>query len=212
MQHILVYADSLSWGIIPDSRNRLAFHERWPGVLEQDLREAGLDVRVTEDCLNGRRTVWDDPFKPGRNALDTVAQVIEAQSPLSLIILMLGTNDYQATHRNNAWLSSQGLKAVVEKIRQAPIEPGMSIPPILIVSSPLITQPKGTIAPKFLGAEERCVGMVEAYREVADETGCVFFDSNSVTTASRVDGIHLDREQHEILGKSLVQVAQGILA
>jgi len=211
MQHILVYADSLSWGIIPDTRNRLSFLERWPGVLEQGLKEAGHEVRITEDCLNGRRTVWDDPFKAGRNALQSVAQVIETQSPLSLIILMLGTNDFQATHQNNAWLSAQGLKAVVEKARQAPIEPGMTIPRILIVSPPLITEPKGTIAAKFFGAEKRCVGMNEAYKGIAKETGCEFFDCNTVTTASRVDGIHLDREQHDILGKALVSVTLNLL-
>jgi lysophospholipase L1-like esterase len=67
MQQILVYADSLSWGIVPDTRRRWPFTTRWPGVMEQALVNAGHDVRVIEDCLNGRRTVWEDPFKPGRN-------------------------------------------------------------------------------------------------------------------------------------------------
>ena len=30
MKPILVYADSLTWGIIPDTRLRLPFEERWP--------------------------------------------------------------------------------------------------------------------------------------------------------------------------------------
>ena len=67
MKQILVYADSLSWGIIPETRRRLPFDQRWPGVLEHALLAAGRRVRVIEDCLNGRRTVFDDPFKPGRN-------------------------------------------------------------------------------------------------------------------------------------------------
>ena len=65
MQHILVYADSLSWGIIPTTRKRLEFDQRWPGVMEIELNRAGKTVRVIEDCLTGRRTVWHDPFKPG---------------------------------------------------------------------------------------------------------------------------------------------------
>ena len=65
MQHILVYSDSLSWGIIPTTRKRLLFDQRWPGVMEMSLCSSGKKVRVIEDCLNGRRTVWDDPFKPG---------------------------------------------------------------------------------------------------------------------------------------------------
>ena len=40
---------------------------------------------MTEDCLNGRRTVWEDPFKAGRNGRLGVEQRIEAQSPLNLV-------------------------------------------------------------------------------------------------------------------------------
>ncbi len=57
MHQILVYADSLSWGIVPNTRQRLAFDARWPGVMEAALVTAGHAVRVIEDCLNGRRTV-----------------------------------------------------------------------------------------------------------------------------------------------------------
>lgn len=46
MQQVLIYGDSLSWGIIPDTRQRFAFEQRWPGVMENDLNQAGLSVRV----------------------------------------------------------------------------------------------------------------------------------------------------------------------
>ncbi len=93
MQQILVYSDSLSWGIIPTTRQRLPFEARWPGVMEICLNKiADKHYRVLEDCLNGRRTVFEDPFKAGRNGLDGLAQKIECQSPLALLILMLGTS------------------------------------------------------------------------------------------------------------------------
>jgi hypothetical protein len=120
MQHILVYADSLSWGIVPLTRQRLPFDRRWPGVLELALNSAGRKVRVVEDCLNGRRTVWDDPFKPGRNGLVGLAQRMEIHSPVDLVILLLGTNDFQSMHPHNAWHSSQGIAALVSAIRTAP--------------------------------------------------------------------------------------------
>ena len=94
MDQILVYSDSLTWGIIPNTRRRLQFSARWPGVLERALKEHGTEVRVVENCLNGRRTVWNDPFKAGRNGAEGMAQVIEMHSPLSLVVLMLGTNDF----------------------------------------------------------------------------------------------------------------------
>jgi lysophospholipase L1-like esterase len=167
---------------------------------------------VIEDCLNGRRTVWEDPFKPGRNGLQGLAQRIEIHSPLSLVILMLGTNDLQFAHPyNNGWSAAQGIATLVNAIRTAPIEPGMPVPPVLVVSPPPIHSPKGPIAPKFLGAENRCAGLAEAYREISSNLRCHFFDAGSVTPASRVDGIHLDADQHVILGLALLDVVAPIL-
>lgn len=212
MHQVLVYSDSLTWGIVPNTRNRLPFDERWPGVLEGKLNRSGSWVRVIEDCLNGRRTVWDDPFKPGRNGLKGLAQRIEIHSPLALVILMLGTNDFQFCHPyNDAWSAAQGIAALANEIRKAPIEPEMPVPRILIVSPPQIRSPQGNIAAKFRGAEERSIGLAHAYARVASELGCDCFDAETVTTASVVDGVHLDADQHKKLGAALAEVVRRIM-
>ena len=212
MQHVLIYGDSLTWGIVPNTRQRLPFEERWPGVLENKLNENGRRVRLTEDCLNGRRTVWEDPFKPGRNGLAGLAQCMEKHSPLALVILMLGTNDFQFSHpHNNAWSAAQGIAALVHEIRKAPIEPGMPVPSILVVCPPPVGPPQGILAAKFSGAEQRCAGLADAYRAVSSDLACQFFDAASVTSSSRVDGIHLDADQHLALGHALAEVVGPIL-
>ena len=213
MHQILVYSDSLTWGVIPNTRNRLPFDERWPGVLENKLNASGQRARLIEDCLNGRRTVWDDPFKPGRRGLEGLAQRVEINSPLSLVILMLGTNDFQFSHPyNDAWSAAQGIATLVGEIRKAPIEPGMPMPPILVVCPPPIQSPRGAIAAKFAGAEQRCPGLADAYRANSCALGCHFFDAGSVTSASKVDGIHLDQDQHLALGRALADVVASILS
>jgi lysophospholipase L1-like esterase len=211
LHHILVYGDSLTWGIIPGTRQRLAPGQRWPHVLERDLRRLGTDVRVIEDSLNGRRTAWDDPFKPGRNGLVGLEQRIEVNSPLPLLILMLGTNDFQSVHQNAAWQSSQGVAALVRAIRRAPVEPGMPVPRVLIVAPPPIQTPGAEMAQKFAGGTEKGAGVAEAYRLVAEELDCAFFDSGRVIHASEADGVHLDADQHEVLGRELVPVVAGLL-
>lgn len=211
MRQILVYADSLSWGIVPLTRQRLAFDARWPGVLEHRLNAGGRAVRVLEDCLNGRRTVWEDPFKPGRNGLVGLAQRIESHSPLALVVLMLGTNDLQSMHPHTAWHAAQGIAALVGAIRTAPIEPGMPVPPVLVVAPPPVDAPKGPLAPKFLGADAKCRGLADAYREVTTALDCHFFDAARVTAASRVDGIHLDADQHRALGEALADVVRPLV-
>src|SRR5262245_46010615 len=213
MQHILVYGDSLSWGIIPNSRRRLPFNERWPGVMERLLVADGHQVRVIEDCLNGRRTAWDDPFKPGRNALDGLEQRMEINSPLALVVLMLGSNDFQSVHQNNAWHSGQGLAAVIRAMRRAPIEPGMPVPPILVVAPPPVTTPVGKpIWEKFEGAPAKSERAVDAYAAIAAEMDCQFFDAGRVVSTSPLDGIHLDADQHAALAAALAKVIADLLA
>ncbi len=180
--------------------------------MERTLISRGLNVRVIEDCLNGRRTVWDDPFKPGRNGRVGLEQRIEIHSPLALVILMLGTNDFQSMHCNNAWLSAQGIASLVDGIRNAPIEPGMPTPPILIVAPPLLHEPRGAMGTKFAGGDAKCAGLVDAYRQVAESLKCGFFDANAVTTSSRVDGVHLDEDQHSALGVAIADAVQVILS
>lgn len=212
MHQILVYADSLTWGIIPDTRQRLPFAARWPGVVEGELLKSGHAARIIEDCLNGRRTAWDDPLKPGRNGRIGIEQRVEVNSPLALVILMLGTNDFQSMHQNQASHSAQGLAALVLAIRAAPIEPGMPTPDVLIIVPPLPERPRGAMAEKFKGASEKCAGLAEAYRQVATELACQFLDANAVTTTSRVDGVHLDADQHLQLGREVARVVAPLLA
>jgi lysophospholipase L1-like esterase len=211
MRQILVYGDSLTWGIIPNTRHRLPFDQRWPGVMEMALLAAGHQVRAIEDCLNGRRTVWDDPYKPGRNGLAGLEQKIEIHSPLALAIVMLGTNDFQAMHPHTPFLSAQGLVAIVRAIRRSPIEPGMPIPEILIVAPPPFGTPRGPIAGKFAGAQEKSAGLAKVYEQVVADERCHFFDAGQVTPASVVDGVHLDADQHSILGRAIAGVVGSIL-
>ena len=212
MHQILVYGDSLSWGIVPETRVRLPFDQRWPGVLENRLNASGERVRVIEDCLNGRRTVWEDPFKAGRSGLDDLAQCMEVNSPLSLVIVMLGTNDFQFCHpHNNAWSAAQGVARLVDVIRKAPIEQGMPVPPILIVCPPQAKGACGTMAQKFDGAEERGTGLAEAYAQMASGLGCHFFDAGAVVSVSKLDGVHLDADQTVKLGDAMVEVVRPLL-
>ena len=87
----------------------------------------------------------------------------------------------------------------------------MPQPPILVVCPPVIQSPKGPIADKFVGAEEKAVGLAREMRNVAATKEVHFFDAATVTSTSPVDGVHLDAEQHFALGRALVDVVDQIL-
>ena len=216
-KHVVVYGDSLSWGIIPLTRRRLDFASRWPQVMARDLNDtaeaAGRDYRVhvTEECLNGRRTAFEDPYKPGRSGLIGIQQVIEAQSPLDVVIIMLGTNDFQSIHRHTPWHSAMGIAAIIDAIRATTLEPEIPVPKILVVAPPALDHPRGPIGPKFTGGDTTSAGLADALRQITAEYGCGFFDANSVITSSTVDGVHLDKEQHRVLGKAVSKVVAQLL-
>ena len=212
MHQILVYGDSLSWGIIPGTRKRFSFSARWPGVMEMELLRQGQSVRVIEDCLNGRRTAWEDPTLPGRNGSVGLEQRIEIHSPLSLVMILLGTNDFQSVHQLDASDSAVGIRSLVTSIRRAPIEPGMRVPEIQLIAPPRIQSPKGEIAKKFKGAEAKAERIGSAIQQVADQTSCYFFDCENVTTTSKIDGVHLDQIQHTTLGCTLATEVRSILS
>jgi lysophospholipase L1-like esterase len=115
-------------------------------------------------------------------------------------------------HLHTAWHAAQGIDTLVRTIRQAPIEPSMPVPPVLVVVPPPIDTPKGPIAAKFAGAEHKCIGLAQAYHEICATLDCPCFDAASVTTSSRVDGIHLDADQHAALGRALVTPVSKLIA
>lgn len=212
MHQILVYGDSLSWGLIPGTRERLDFPNRWPGVVETQLREQQMEVRMIEDCLNGRRTVWEDPFKPGRNGLIGLEQRIEINSPLRLVIFFLGVNDFQCMHQADAFQSAAGLRCLVEAVRRAPVEPGMPTPEILLIAPPRLQKRESSVAAKFSDAAEKSVGLSAEIEAVADAMQCHFFDAAKVIQTSEIDGVHLDKGQNQKLGHELVPVLKPLLA
>jgi len=194
------------------TRKRLAFEKRWPGILEIELNKRLLHARVIEDCLNGRRTIYEDPIRPGRNGLIGLSQRIEVNSPLHLVLFMLGTNDFQINHQHTAQDAKRGMMQLIQAVRNTALEPGMRMPRILVVAPPPILEPKGDIAAKFLGGEKKCVGLAQAYQQLCQEMQCDFFDAATVTTSSKVDGIHFDEDQHAAFGLAITQWVYDLFA
>jgi hypothetical protein len=54
--------------------------------------------------------------------------------------------------------------------------------------------------------------LAAAYRNACEEVGCHFFDAGSVVSSSQADGVHLDAEQHSVLGAKLSEVVRALLA
>ncbi len=88
----------------------------------------------------------------------------------------------------------------------------MPRPSILLIAPPPIQTPKGLIAPKFQGGKQKCVGVAQQYSLVAEEMSCLFFDVGSIVSSSDVDGIHLDKNEHSLLGIAIQRKLESPLS
>lgn len=213
MKTILCYGDSLSWGIVPGSRDRHPFGVRWGNVLAAELEQKvqGNGVRVIEEHLNGRTTVWDEPFRPGRNGRRWLQPALETHAPVDLLILFLGSNDLQTVHGMGAHEAALGCRTLID-IAQARVGDAQPTPPqVLLIAPPPTRADLAGNYPRFFGADQKAVHFAREYAAVADERGVPWFDAGAVIQASAVDGVHLDADAHVALGRALAPVVTRLL-
>lgn len=128
MKEILCFGDSNTYGVNPENNERFGRDERWTGILQNLL---GQDFYVIEDGYRGRSTCFADDSDPYRSAIKVLEPVLKTHSPLDLIVIMLGTNDFKAQFNMTAKVSGYALKRIVDKIHNYY---GEECPKILLVS------------------------------------------------------------------------------
>ena len=210
MKTILAYGDSLTWGHDAQGLSRHAYEDRWPSVLQKAL---GHGVRVIPEGLGGRTTAYDDHLAPcDRNGARVLPTLLHSHAPLDLVILMLGTNDLKMPIAGSAHAATKGMRRLIEIIRNHAFPFGFEGPEILVVAPPLVCQTANEdYAAGFAGGIEQSAMLATFYSDMADETGCGFFDAASVAVASPVDGVHLDAENTRAIGRGLEPIVRMML-
>jgi lysophospholipase L1-like esterase len=196
---ILCYGDSNTWGWNPATQSRYVRHERWPGVLRQELGEGYL---VIEEGLNGRTTVWDDPIEGYKNGKEYLIPCLETHKPIDLVIIMLGTNDLKARFSVPACDVAAGAGVLVDIIAKSETGPGDGAPQVLLIAPPPIAR-LSEFAEMFEGGAAKSRMLSRHFRQAAEERGCALLDASEVIASSDVDGIHLDLSEHRKLGRAV---------
>jgi lysophospholipase L1-like esterase len=206
MRVILCYGDSNTWGHNPLTEDRFSIHERWTGILADQL---GGDFRVIEEGLNGRTTVWDDPIEEFRNGKQYLMPCLLSQKPVDLVVLMLGTNDLKKRFSVSAQDIANSIGVLVEVIQRSEAGPNSSAPKILLIAPPVVGKLTG-YAEMFEDAFEKSQKFGDYYRQIADLYSCEFLDAGQVISASDVDGIHLEAGEHMKLGNAVAALVKVI--
>ena len=210
MKTILCFGDSITWGYNPKNASRYEFTERWPGFLQAAL---GNDYKIIEAALNGRTTVFDDPFNAGRNGSMVFPISLESNLPVDLVTILLGTNDIKAYISGSAAEAAAGCATLIRQVLTSCAGINGAAPKVLLLSPPLITKPVDFMDTIF---DHNTVTQAKQfalhYQRVAKLYNIAFLDTATIVTASTADGIHLDVHENEKLGTAVAQQIKKILA
>jgi lysophospholipase L1-like esterase len=195
---IVCFGDSNTHGANPTAPDRFQRQQRWPGVLQTELGERW---HVVEEGLGGRTTVFEDPFSEGRNGRAYLVPCLESHEPVDLLIIMLGTNDLKAYHRQTPASIASGIKSLVRIARRSETGPDGRAPAILVIA-PAPLGPLNDFAGLwgFGEAEVASRELARLYRLVAEEQGVEFLDAGQVASVDRTEGVHLTAASHRALG------------
>jgi lysophospholipase L1-like esterase len=210
MKTILCYGDSLTWGYSPEGPSRHAHEDRWPSVLQKALGDPAL---VIAEGLNGRTTAFDDHLgSSDRNGARLLPSLLNTHAPLDLVILFLGSNDMKPWIAGRAIAAKQGMQRLIDFVRGHAYPFGGPAPDILIVAPPPLRETGDPdFAAMFDGGIEQSRMLASFYADLADLTGCGFFDAGSVAETTPLDGVHLDAAKSRAIGRGLEPVVRMML-
>ena len=204
MINILCFGDSNTWGYDPATQTRFPNNLRWTGVLQNLL---GDNFNIIEEGLNGRTTNVNEKEEHAlgycrdfRSSMDLVSVLIETNSPIDLIVVMLGTNDLKTNFNQSANDIAVNMKLVCEKII---LNDYFNNKSIILVSPSHINENSSNLLDSFIGTSEMSKSLAKAYNKIADDLGLFFMDASKYVTTNEIDGLHWDAIQHSDFANSI---------
>jgi len=212
-KHIICLGDSNTHGYCADPADcadsalaRFNEEERWTCLLQKAL---GEDYLVVEEGLSGRTTVFQDPLYEGLDALHYLYPCLKSHEPVSLLVIMLGTNDVKERFSTNAFAVGLGMRRLVQKAKTVDCWGPDGTPNILVIAPPVIGE--GLITSDLvdeMGAAcvEKSRKVPAQFKKVCAEAGVHFLDANELgVTFNEVDFMHLTRASHARLAEVLAE-------
>ena len=190
-KRIMIFGDSNTWGWNPcndlvSPLQRWDDDVRWAGVMQKEL---GEDFVVIPEGLNGRTSVWDDPIEEYRCGKDQIIPCLDTWAPLDLVIIMVGTNDLKVRYTVSAQDIANGVGIIVDKTLHQ-------------------VGANGVFGEMFGGNVEKSKKMPQFFEGVAKTYGVEYLDAGTLVKSSEEDGLHMQADQHEILGKAVADIVK----
>ena len=207
MKQILCFGDSNTWGLNAETGTRFSWDERWTGILQKKLAER--DIRIIEEGLCGRTTIFEDPLRLGRRGTELLPTLLETHTP-DAVVLMLGTNDCKTIFGASAEVIGKGIAKLLEQIEQfAAKTKVLVISPIYLGDRVWQEGFDQEFSPESVEVSKR---LETVYESVAQKYGRQFMRAADYVSCSEADQEHMDGRSHEILADAIYRkLEEGIL-
>ena len=199
MKNILAFGDSNTWGLIPGTKERYLWGDRWTSLVEERLS----DTRVIEEGLCGRTTVFEDELRPLRRAIDVLPMVLESKGELDAVIIMLGTNDCKTLFHSSPYTIGKGMERCLDEIEKViPSEKVLVVSPIHLGDNVW----EADKDPEFdVRSVETSKGLKDVYRNISARHKTRFLAASDYAEPSHIDEEHMDKEGHRRLADAIVE-------
>lgn len=220
-KRVMVYGDSNCWGWSPVQNivpvTRYPSDVRWTGVMANTL---GKGYQVVEECLSARTAAVTDNSLgltgAGLNGLDYLPAALASQTPLDLVIIVLGTNDVKPLFgKSPVDISMDILRLAREVQKSTGIATNYKPAKVLVISPPALGKIanvdwlQGMFPADSIRKSKELGGVLGPFSQAANVP---FFDAAGVVPESTgVDGVHYTAESHGKLGRAIAVEVKKVL-
>lgn len=208
MKKILCFGDSNTYGHNPLDCSQLK--RRWCVFVQEMLNQC----EIIQDGRCGRNTKFDAPNEPDLNGLVTFREKYienKDQNEFDLIIIMLGTNDLLNDFKCKAEETAESVSEYIKDYRAKFGEKTefLVVSPILVrecVMDNAIFKEKYS-----LFAVEESKRFCDCFESMARRENVHFLDAAKYSSASPLDGIHMEEDEHRKLAQAIAKKIKAIL-
>ena len=199
---VVCYGDSNTYGFDPHTGGRYPYEKRWTTLLGEKL---GDRYEVIPEGLNGRTTAYDRPGAAWKNGISSFVACLGTHKPVDYLVIMLGTNDCNASLGLSAEDIAKGMENLVDLAEEKSPELQGYVPQIVVVAPPAIREDyenspfASELSPESV---QKSRDIAPLYKEIAERHGCLFVDATEGAEVS-YDCEHLTEKGHEQLSEMI---------
>ena len=204
MKKVLCFGDSNTFGFNPLTGLRFPKNIRWTGVL-QIL--CGSDFEIIEAGCNNRTCFRNNPEGQMFTGHQILPKYLEEKP--DIIILALGSNDFQRQYRTSLKEIEYGLENLINIVKTN--LPSAKI--IILSPTPIGKEVLKAKIFSFLFDEnsiEKSKHLGEIYNRVANNNQCEFLDLTLIAPVSEIDGLHYEEMGHKNIADAVYKILKNL--